>query len=97
MSSATLSNKRLESIRRELEENGVSDVDLVISCICRAMNFDPATYRKGCYTRENYERLKAWRVRKAHELGISVSAVARGKYRRQVVPPATPPDDVIEP
>jgi len=82
-STSVLSLKRLEEIKRMLEERDVSNVNDIISQICEIMKFDP-NYRKGLYKPENREAVRAWREKKSKELNISVSMIANGKYKERI-------------
>jgi len=69
---SAMSLKRLQDIRRLLEENKIHNVDDIITGICDIMKFDP-NYRKGMYSQQHKERMRAWRAKKTKDLEIQVA------------------------
>ena len=77
-----LSNKRLNAIRTTLLEFMTEDdVTKAIEKICDIMKFNP-DYAKSMYNPKKYESIQLWRNKKAQELGVSVSMIANGKYKK---------------
>jgi len=69
-----MSFKRLNDIKRLLEQHNVNDVEQIMEEICEVINFNP-DYRKGMYTKEHGQRMAEYKRRKAAEQGKSIYEV----------------------
>lgn len=77
-----MSFKRLKQIREIITKYyGDEKADGVMSDICDAINFNP-DYAKNMYNPDKSEKLQQWRYKKAQEVGVSVSMIANGKYKK---------------
>jgi len=81
---SVMSKKRLEQIKEMLSSYlQESEVEEAISKICEIMKFSP-DYAKHRYSAEMNKKHQEWRYKKAEELGVSVSMIANGKYKRRL-------------
>ncbi len=80
---SVMSKKRLQEIRQLLEGNEISNIDDIMKGICEIMKFNP-DYAKNKYTPERNQKHQEWRYKKAEELGVSVSMIANGKYKKRL-------------
>lgn len=77
----SMSRKRLQEIHDVLISKNISEETAkeIMAGICNIVKYNPD---ENTYTPQKGQSQKAWRARKAEELGVSKAAIASGRYKK---------------
>ena len=78
----SMSKKRYQEINDLLKTKyGIKEETAkeILGDICNIVNYDP---EQNTYTPEKGQLHSAWRAKKAEELGVTISSIASGRYKK---------------